>query len=161
GASARPSTRINIAPPAPLLVEQPPVISWPPSFVAPSPLSPPPGALLEPWLPPSAEPVPVPVPAPVPPAIAASSAPFGVPMPVGPSQPWPALHIVVPQLPFVPDATSLNADLFSYASAGVALPWPSSAKIAAVSGLARLVPPIGPMSPLSTSPWPSLRPELS
>ena len=31
-----------------------------------------------------------------------STAAFGVPLPVGPSQPVPALHSVVPQVPLVP-----------------------------------------------------------
>src|SRR5690242_5377866 len=37
-----------------------------------------------------------------------SAAPFGEPMPVGPSQPAPALHRIVPQLPFLPVVTSKN-----------------------------------------------------
>ena len=44
-----------------------------------------------------------------------SAAPFGVPMPVGPSQPAPALHRMLPQLPFLPVVTSKNFDEFEYA----------------------------------------------
>jgi hypothetical protein len=34
------------------------------------------------------------------------AAPFGVPHPVGPSYPTPAVHSMVPQLPFLPEVTS-------------------------------------------------------
>lgn len=34
--------------------------------------------------------------------------PFGVPMPVGPSYPTPALHKASPQLPLEPEVTSLS-----------------------------------------------------
>jgi hypothetical protein len=38
-----------------------------------------------------------------------STAPFGVPIPVGPSQPAPALHSWLPQEPFDPLVTSKYA----------------------------------------------------
>src|SRR3954468_7134933 len=53
-----------------------------------------------------------------------SCAPLGVPMPVGPSQPAPALHLIVPQLPFLPVVTSKNFDAFEYAQPGDVLPMP-------------------------------------
>ncbi len=41
-----------------------------------------------------------------------STEPFGVPMPVGPSHPTPALHWMLPQEPLLPLVMSWNADVF-------------------------------------------------
>ena len=41
--------------------------------------------------------------------------PFGEPIPVGPSQPAPALHSAVPQLPFLPLVTSKKLVAWPYA----------------------------------------------
>ncbi len=43
-----------------------------------------------------------------------STAPFGVPIPVGPSQPVPALHRELVQLPFEPVVTSKNCVVCAY-----------------------------------------------
>jgi hypothetical protein len=43
-----------------------------------------------------------------------STAPLGEPMPVGPSQPAPALHSAVPQLPFLPVVMSKNCEACWY-----------------------------------------------
>ncbi len=48
--------------------------------------------------------------------------PIGVPMPVGPSQPAPALQSTLPQLPFEPLVTSVKSAMFSYANDGAAPP---------------------------------------
>ena len=45
-----------------------------------------------------------------------SAAPLGVPMPVGPSHPAPALHKALPQLSFLPVVTSKNAFVLWYAN---------------------------------------------
>src|SRR5207248_10350543 len=78
------------------------------------------------------------VPPPPPPV---SAAPFGVPRPVGPSQPAAALQSSEPHAPLEPVVTSKNAPGLAATSAGVALPWPVAAKIAATIGDAALVPP--------------------
>ena len=72
--------------------------------------------------------------------------PFGVPTPVGPSQPVPARHhCVTGQLPVDPEVTSLKLPVCEYGSelANVdELPvLPESAYMAAISGEDRLVPP--------------------
>ena len=79
----------------------------------------------------------------------ASTAPSGVPTPVGPSQPIFASHIAVPQVPLLPLTVSKNAPVFSYAYCEVTAAWPVCAKIAATSGLAALVPPTTPQPPPS------------
>ena len=72
--------------------------------------------------------------------------PFGVPTPVGPSQPVPARHhCVTGQLPVEPEVTSLKLPVCEYGSELASvdeLPvFPESAYMAAIRGEERLVPP--------------------
>jgi hypothetical protein len=71
------------------------------------------------------------------------SATSGVPQPVGPSYPAPAVHSNVgEQVPFAPLVTSLNQLVCSHANCGVDVAArPVSAKIEATSGDETLVPP--------------------
>jgi len=76
-----------------------------------------PPELLEllPELPPVPELLPEPEPLPEPPLELPrgwSFEPFGVPTPVGPSQPGPAVHWMLPHEPLLPLVTSLKADAF-------------------------------------------------
>jgi len=69
---------------------------------------------------------------------------FGVPKPVGPSQPAAALHRSVrgAQVPFEPDITSHSlAVLFAMNWPDDCPPLPVAAKTAATNGAAALVPP--------------------
>src|SRR5262245_49070358 len=91
----------------------------------------------------------VPPPPPPPPPMPASMAAFGVPYPVGPSQPVVALHRMLPHEPLVPDVTSNSDAVLPAICAAVALPWPVAAKIAATIGAAALVPPITSQPPLA------------
>src|SRR5206468_3810398 len=78
--------------------------------------------------------------------------PFGVPRPVGPSQPVPASQMTVPQLPLLPDVTSkkLLACAYGYDTAlSPALGVPASAQMPATIGVARLVPPNWDWAPLT------------
>ena len=70
-----------------------------------------------------------------------SALPFGEPMPVGPSQPAPALHSTLPHVPFLPVVTSKNFDAFEYAQPGALLPSPYAAYTPATNGVDALVPP--------------------
>src|SRR5579862_5186217 len=54
-------------------------------------------------------------------AVTASIVPFGVPLPVGPSQPAPAVQSGAVQEPFAPDVTSKNIVGFLYENDGPAL----------------------------------------
>jgi hypothetical protein len=73
------------------------------------------------------------------------SAAFGVPHPVGPSKPGPALQMydcAALHVPFDPLVTSLKSDGFEYGNCGVAPgALPVAAKIDATSGELALVPP--------------------
>lgn len=55
------------------------------------------------------------------------AAPLGVPMPVGPSHPAPALHKLLPQLSFLPVVTSKKAFVLLYANEFEAEPRPVKA----------------------------------
>ncbi len=85
------------------------------------------------------------------PAIAAA---IGVPIPVGPSQPLPALHSEPAHEPLLPATTSLNWLAFTYGYCDVAPAWPVAAKMPATSGLDALVPPIEPHCPFSNTATP-------
>jgi len=68
--------------------------------------------------------------------------PLGVPRPVGPSQPVPALQSGAPQRPLLPVVTSFRLEVCEYKLPGLfVLVLPASAKTEAVIGVATYVPP--------------------